>query len=544
MHRSKNSFLEWFVYSLIFFFLYDIIWILVDLPDFLQSVNGLYPELLVDFALCGLFSLSSLYLNRWLFRQRRFWREGQTHRVFVQNGLVVLGFNLLIAGGCELLLSLVAPKLMMQDIWGTSFLFGLIASLVALIHLSMHFSDMIVLKGKENLALQKRYLMMQLDPHFVFNSISSLAGMIGEDPKMAEDYVVKLSHIYRYILQHIDKEYITLADGTDFIKSYISLLNMRYDNAIVLHADDLHGDRDECILSLSLQLIIENAVKHNCPQNGIELHVSLSRQGNMLVIKNNRIYANLNNDQSVESYGIGISNLKQRYRLEGEAEPEFVASQDAFEVRLPIIKRKQDYDLIFSDIRLADGDVFEAFRKVMPQSFVIFTTAYDKYAMEAIKNNGLDYLMKPIDADELRAAIGKLRLNRNAQQSAVERPLHGVLNDTRQYRERFLITKGDELCRLCADDISYINMHDNRITAFAVDGTSYPLPMSMNDLEQALDPARFFRLNRQYIANIKGIRKISLYFGSKLMVKLKGCEDDNIVISKEKATLFKKWLEK
>ena len=74
--------------------------------------------------------------------------------------------------------------------------------------------------------------------------------------------------------------------------------------------------------------------------------------------------------------------------------------------------------------------------------------------------------------------------------------------------------------------------------------TTYPLPMSMNDLEQALDPARFFRLNRQYIANIKGIRKISLYFGSKLMVKLKGCEDDNIVISKEKATLFKKWLEK
>ena len=118
MHRSKNSFLEWLVYSLIFFFLYDIIWILVDLPDFLQSVSGLYPELLVDFALCGLFSLSSLYLNRWLFKQQRFWREWQGHRVFVQNGLVVLGFNLLIAGGCELLLSLVAPKLMMQDIWG------------------------------------------------------------------------------------------------------------------------------------------------------------------------------------------------------------------------------------------------------------------------------------------------------------------------------------------------------------------------------------------------------------------------------------------
>ena len=96
-----------------------------------------------------------------------------------------------------------------------------------------------------------------------------------------------------------------------------------------------------------------------------------------------------------------------------------------------------------------------------------------------------------------------------AEQSAVERPLHGVLNDTRQYRERFLITKGDEFCMLCADDTSYINMHDNRITAFAVDGTVYPLPMNMNDLEQALNPDRFLLLNRQYIANINGIRKIS-----------------------------------
>ena len=87
-------------------------------------------------------------------------------------------------------------------------------------------------------------------------------------------------------------------------------------------------------------------------------------------------------------------------------------------------------------------------------------------------------------------------------------------------------------------------MHDNRITAFAIDGISYPLPMSMNDLEQALDPTRFFRLNRQYIANIKGIREICFYFSSKLIVRLKGCDDENIMISKEKATLFKKWLEK
>ena len=203
-----------------------------------------------------------------------------------------------------------------------------------------------------------------------------------------------------------------------------------------------------------------------------------------------------------------------------------------------------DYDLIFSDIRLADGDVFEAFSRVMPQSFVIFTTAYDEYAMEAIKNNGIDYLLKPIDADELRAAIEKLRLNRETQQPTVANRIKSVSNDTHQYHERFLIPKGDELCIIYADNISYINMKDNRIIALTDDGTSHPLPMTMNELEQALDPTKFFRINRQYIANIKSIKKISLFFSSKLKVKLKGCDDDNIVISKEKAALFKKWIEK
>ena len=115
-------------------------------------------------------------------------------------------------------------------------------------------------------------------------------------------------------------------------------------------------------------------------------------------------------------------------------------------------------ELVFMDIHLADGSAFEIFDHISITCPIIFTTAYDEYAMEAIKNNGLDYLMKPIDAGELRAAIGKLRFNRYAQQSAVVSPLHDVLNDTRQYRERFLITKGDELCMLCADDICYINM--------------------------------------------------------------------------------------
>lgn len=202
-----------------------------------------------------------------------------------------------------------------------------------------------------------------------------------------------------------------------------------------------------------------------------------------------------------------------------------------------------DYDLVFSDIRLVDGDVFEAFRKVKPNSFVIFTTAYEEYAMQAIKNNGFDYLMKPISFKELCAAMDKFKMLKTAHEE-VHSKLNDLLNDTRQYRERFLVSKGDELVMLYTDDISYIYKTDNHVLAFTEDGSSYSLTMNMADLELALDPDKFFRINRQYIANIKGIKKISLFFSSKLIVKLKGCDDDNIVISKEKTGLFKKWLDK
>ncbi len=208
------------------------------------------------------------------------------------------------------------------------------------------------------------------------------------------------------------------------------------------------------------------------------------------------------------------------------------------------LSESNDYDLIFSDIRLVDGNVFEAFRKIKPKSFVIFTTAYDEYAMQAIKNNGLDYLMKPIDPKELSAAMDKLKML-TSDKEEINGKLDGLLNDTRhQYRERFLVNKGDELIMLYTDDINYISKTDNHVLAFTENGTSYPLSMSMADLEQTLDPDKFFRINRQYIANIKGIRKISLFFSSKLIVKLKGCDDDNIVISKEKTAQFKKWLDR
>ena len=203
-----------------------------------------------------------------------------------------------------------------------------------------------------------------------------------------------------------------------------------------------------------------------------------------------------------------------------------------------------DYDLVFSDIRLADGDVFEAFRLVMPRAFVIFTTAYDEYAMQAFRHNGLDYLMKPIDADELCAAVRKLDLVSPEAQQAARVPLSRAMDELHPYRERFLVSRGDELRLVRVDDINYFCVDEARVLACTDDGERYPLSVTMTELEGELDPACFFRLSRQYIAHIKAIQRINLFFGSKLVVRLKGCPDERIVVSRDKATLLRKWLDR
>ena len=341
LHNCKKYIGEWLLYSLIFFFLYDIIWWLADLPDFIDSLKGNYFWLFLDFIYCSIFSFASIYINKHLFNTERLQHGKHGHRYFVSNGLVILAFYLLISLLGESFASIAFPSYLTDDFWGSAFLFGLIASLVAFINLSRHYSETMIKNAQENLALQKKYLLLQLDPHFVFNSLSSLTGMIEEAPKMAEEYVVQLSHIYRYMLRHIDKEYSSIQEAEEFARLYVGLLNMRYDNNIILQTDKLNDCKGDRILSLSLQLLIENAVKHNSPQEGCKLHLQLSRKGNMLVLKNNRIYSHSPNGQDIESYGIGISNLQKRYRLECEQQPEFIATPDSFEVRLPIIKRQQ-----------------------------------------------------------------------------------------------------------------------------------------------------------------------------------------------------------
>lgn len=196
-----------------------------------------------------------------------------------------------------------------------------------------------------------------------------------------------------------------------------------------------------------------------------------------------------------------------------------------------------DYDLVFSDIRLLDGDVFMAFQKVLPSSLVIFTTAYDEYAMLAIKSNGIDYLLKPIDEDELREAMKKV-----GNLTSSNGKLKSVIDKLVRYKERLLVYKGGDMVSLPVNDILYFYKDGRNMLVTTSSGEAYCLSVTIQELESQLDPDKFFRLNRQYLVNIAALKKISPFFNSKLIVQLFHCSDRNIIVSKERAVLFKEWL--
>lgn len=202
-------------------------------------------------------------------------------------------------------------------------------------------------------------------------------------------------------------------------------------------------------------------------------------------------------------------------------------------------------DIILADIRLSDGLSFEAFNREPPSVPVIFTTAYDEYAIKAFKYNAIDYLLKPVDADELEAAIRRAR-------QMVARPVEGDLGQLfRQlgqggyrYRERFLLPWRDGYRQVLVRDVNHV-FSENKVSRLRLnDGTQHPVALSMDALEAQLDPERFFRANRQYIIRADSVAYIGNYFNSKLVLHLVGWPDERVVVSREKAPAFKAWMDR
>lgn len=200
-------------------------------------------------------------------------------------------------------------------------------------------------------------------------------------------------------------------------------------------------------------------------------------------------------------------------------------------------------DLIFLDIQLSDGISFEIFEQVQPKSSIIFTTAYDEYALKAFKFNSIDYLLKPINKNDLRNAIGKFK----ERQSPVvwdAFQLQSLLtnNFDNKYRERFLVKVGANLKTLQVDQISCF-YSKNKGTYLVNENREYPIEQTLGDLETQLNPKEFFRISRNAIVNLRHIDNIASHSGSRYQLFIKNL-DEELIVSRERVNDFKIWLEK
>lgn len=206
-------------------------------------------------------------------------------------------------------------------------------------------------------------------------------------------------------------------------------------------------------------------------------------------------------------------------------------------------KTKTIPDLIFMDIHLADGESFKILERVEIDAPIIFTTAYDEYAIKAFKHNSIDYILKPIKEEDLRFALDKFsRLTVREEQSYQEH-VEQMVEQTKVERERlFLIHHKDLLIPLAVEDIAFFYTFNERVTATTFDGAQYPIDRTLEQLQSSLDGEQFFRANRQFIVSRRAVKDIAIWFGSRLSLNLRVATPEKIIISKARVPEFKQWL--
>lgn len=238
-------------------------------------------------------------------------------------------------------------------------------------------------------------------------------------------------------------------------------------------------------------------------------------------------------------------------KLLSELEPtaEIEGGLESVEASVKWLKNNPAPDLIFMDIQLSDGLSFEIFNSVNVDSPVIFTTAYDEYAIQAFKVNSIDYLLKPIDTESLAAGIDKYRKIRNVysvqyRANEIAELLRSITPARPVYKSRFLIKSGTSMLVIPAGEIAYFYV-ENKITYLVGrNGKRHLTDHSLDELEELLDPQHFFRANRKFIVHIDTIESAASAFGGKLKLRLLQKTDEEIVVSRERASAFREWLDK
>ncbi len=210
------------------------------------------------------------------------------------------------------------------------------------------------------------------------------------------------------------------------------------------------------------------------------------------------------------------------------------------------LQEKPQPDLILMDIQLDDGLCFEIFETINVDTPVIFTTAYDEYTLKAFKVNSVDYLLKPVDEELLKSALGKYKKLYNVDKDSFKRDFRQLINEFRnQYKSRFLIKTGEKYRSVSVSEISHFHICERNVFLNDYKGKDYGVDYSLEQVQSMLDPRKFFRINRECIVNIDAIALMYRYSSARLQLTLKNKEkEDTFIVSRDKVGQFKRWIDK
>ncbi len=235
--------------------------------------------------------------------------------------------------------------------------------------------------------------------------------------------------------------------------------------------------------------------------------------------------------------------------LQYDSKIEILEQFDTVEDTVDWLQQNDVPDLLFLDIHLADGSSFEIFDQVEVKCPVIFTTAYDQYAIQAFKIKSVDYLLKPVKLEDLKAAMDKYkeifesRPTENFSKD-MQTLANMIQNQQKEYKTRFLIKVGNIIKTISIADIAYFHFEDRATLLVTNDNHRYPLNQTLDELEDLINPNQFTRANRQFIISIDAIQKIHPYFKGRLKIDLVPKQNADLVISADKTKGFKEWLDK
>lgn len=209
-----------------------------------------------------------------------------------------------------------------------------------------------------------------------------------------------------------------------------------------------------------------------------------------------------------------------------------------------LAKYSQNIDLIFLDIHLSDGHSFEIFRHIDISIPIIFCTAYDEYALQAIKNNGIDYIMKPFEDQEILASLQKFKQLASRFKKKLNFEIPGEISKVSAYQGSFLAQQKDKTIVVFAENIAMFAIEQDVVYLYTFDRKRYPVFKNLEYIESVSDPRIFFRINRQMLINRNAVITIQPYFNRKVILELKVNPEEKAIVSRLKVSLFKEWLER